>query len=150
MTHYMFRKALESILRLSGCVRSCVCHQPSLTLFICCRALLPTGLYANTVTQTEMRGRRRTLLSYKQTHAQTGPWESAMREQVSLFTCGSHGGLKGKYPHFFFLRLPCAGSSGTPHLDGEVGNRWVWCSHRLLTWSSFKVLFTGTIHHHHK
>lgn len=49
-----------------------------------------------------MRGRRRILLSYKQTHAQSGPWESAMREQVSLFTCGSRGGLNGKYPHRFF------------------------------------------------
>lgn len=36
------------------------------------------------------------------------------------------------------------------HLDGEVGNQLVWCSHWLLTWSPFKVLFTGTTHHHHK
>lgn len=83
-----------------------------------------------------MRGRRRILLSYKQTHAQSGPWESAMREQVSLFTCGSRGGLNGKYPHHCHpppLNFPCVGSSWALHLDGEVGKRWVGCSHRLLT-----------------
>lgn len=70
-------------------------------------AQFPTGLYASTATQTEMRGRRRrTPLSYKQTRAQSGSWESAMREQVSLFTCGSHGGLKAKYPHLFFVFNP--------------------------------------------
>lgn len=46
-----------------------------------------------------------------------------MREQVSLFTCGSHGGLEGKYPQHFFSpkHPPRVGSSGALHLDGE---RW--------------------------
>lgn len=50
----MFRKALESILRVSLHVTSCVCYQPSLTLFIWYRALLYSvshwALHSNTHT----------------------------------------------------------------------------------------------------
>lgn len=49
----MFRKALESILRVSLRVSSCVCYQPSLTLFILYRALLySVSHWAFTLTQS--------------------------------------------------------------------------------------------------
>lgn len=72
----------------------------------------------------------------KHTHKQDP--EKVQWEQVSLFTCGSHGGLTGKYPHHFIFNsppppLPRLGSSGALHLDGEVGKRWIQCSHWIIT-----------------
>lgn len=50
---------------------------------------IQTHKHTNTATQTEMRGTKRHSPTHKQTRTQSGPWESAMREQVSLFTCSS-------------------------------------------------------------
>lgn len=75
------------------------------------------------------------LCCHTNTHMRNQDPEKVQWEQVSLFTCGSHGGLKSKYPHHFIFNPspPRLGSSGALHLDGEVGKRWVRCSHWIIT-----------------
>lgn len=145
----MFRKALESILRVSLHISSCVCYQPIRppdTVYLLWSPLVfsfPLGLthLTATHTHTHTRGTKRNLLSYKQTYTQSGSWESAMREQVSVFTWSSHGGSECKYINSFskLLELDLLTASGhlstlaadmePLHLHREVGIRQQRCSH---------------------
>lgn len=132
----MFGKGLRiSILGLSVCVCSCVCRQPSLTLFICYRALLCSVSHWHCAQSHKPRCEAGGggLYCHINKHMHNQDPEKVQWESRCHF---SHVALMGAWRVniliIFFFQPPWLGSSGALHLE-EVGKQWVWCSHWIIT-----------------
>lgn len=102
----MFRKALESILRVSLRDSSCVCYQPALTLFIWYRTLLYSGFPLGfTLTQShkprwEAHGE---IYCHTNKHIHNRDPEKVQWESRCQFShVALMEGPEGKYQHEFF------------------------------------------------